>query len=98
MSSTHVKATSETCRRAVIFFMYASGAANKSAASVQKRRSRRRPLPPSATTDLGTESPITIKYDVATPKHLIATATSIRMPEPGIACSATELKVAGRPA
>ena len=47
---------------------------------------------------LGTESAMTIRYDVATPKHLIATATSMYTPAPGTASSETERKLAGRPA
>jgi hypothetical protein len=45
----------------------------------------------------GIESPTTIRYDVATPKHLSRMARSTSTPLPGTARSATDPKVAVRP-
>lgn len=66
-----------------------SGATASAASSVQNWRCSRRPLPPSASSARGIESPTTIRYDVATPKHLTAMARSITSPAPGHAASAT---------
>ena len=90
IARTHASAASAVYRSAEIRLKKASTPAKQTATSVQSRRSRSRPPPPKARTASGSVSPTTIRYDVATPKHLIAIAASSSTPSPGSAASATE--------
>ena len=66
-----------------------SGATTKNPMTTHEDRCNQIPVMFNSCMTSGIKSPITIKYDVATPKHFSATAISINRAYPGATISAT---------
>ena len=80
MHSTQESAISEKGFRELMSFMHASEPPMHSAQRLHTVRLSNMPTTPKDSSALGIESPTTIRYEVATPKHLMATKQSMTVP------------------